>query len=76
MKKMCYVVYIGYIVENDEGIEEDYHVENEYYDTYSEALKAAERHHKGKIEGEYSDGAIVICDGVEIDEEPQEIEFF
>lgn len=69
-----YVVSIGYSIQLA-GKEVDYHVEHEYYNTLGEATEAAKRHRKGEIEGEYSGGEVAVCDGAEVEDDPQMIDF-
>lgn len=75
MKKMQYVLSIGLSLINPEGEEVDYHVENEYFDTWIEAKKAADAYKLGDIEGGYADGVKCVVYLIEVSEEPQEIDF-
>ena len=63
-----YTVVIGHNVVKD-GEEIDHHLEEYEFDTYTEALAEAEKHHIGDIEGEYGDGAEAIVDSIEIEED-------
>lgn len=68
---LTYTVDIGLSVVKD-GEEIDYLSESYDFDTYEEAIAEADKHHVGDIEGEYSDGAEVIVDAIEVIEHEHE----
>lgn len=74
MKELVFGLHISYKIMKD-GEEIGSQTEEEWYNTRAEALAAAKNHPIGAVDGEYSDGAECVVDFVEIDEEPQEVDF-
>lgn len=77
MKKLQYSLSLSLdLISPENGEIIDCHTETEYFDTWEQAKKAADKYSIGDVVGGYGDGVKCVVALIEVSEEPQEIDFF